>query len=1315
MITEQVYSAEVEVPLNPFPGLRPFEFHESNLYFGRDGQSERMLSKLGARHFVAVVGTSGSGKSSLVRAGLLPALYGGFMTSAGSNWRVALMRPGNDPLGNLARALNHPTVFGSEIEENAQLQTTITEATLRRGSLGLVEAVRQTRMPSNENLLIVVDQFEELFRFARIDESEQYQNEAAAFVKLLLGAINQREAPIFVVITLRSDYLGDCALFWDLPEAVNESQFLIPRLTREQRREAITGPVAVCGGEIAPRLVNRLLNDVGDDQDQLPILQHALMRAWDCWRADHRPGEPIDLRHYEAIGGMSEALSRHADEAYAELPDERHRAIAEKLFKGLTEKGADNREIRRPLELQEICALTEASVEEVVSVVEPFRREGRSFLMPPAGTPLHAHSVVDISHESLIRCWQRLHDWVEDETRSARIYRRLADTAALYERGEAGLWRDPELQLALNWRAETNPNEAWARRYHTGFAAAMSFLEESEAARDREVRERELARRRELRRTRVVAAVLLLLLLCSLGLAAYARGKQQEALFKSQQLEVKTAQLERQTRIAEEERSKASFHAEEALAAKERAEHNLHEAEHARQETLVQKQKAEEQARIAHENEVKAVSAKAEAERQKQVALAQEKAAHEAERQAIAEAARANQEAERANHLLYAADLNLAQQSFDAGQTERAQELLDTFLPKPEQKELRGFEWYYLWQRYHKEREMLEAHDEVVTSVAYSPDGRSIVTASVDGKVVIWDAVSRRETASLNWGAHPVKSVTSIAYSPDGRWLAVAAGDNTVRLWDRNAPQKEASILRGAKASLYAIAFAPDGRRLAAGGADQNILVWNLDAQAAAPIMLKANQDTVHAVAFSPDGRLLASAGNDVKLWEMLAPEPRAVTLDGHKQPVVALSFSPDGALLATGSEDGRIGLWNMRSPARTSVMLEGHDGAVTAVAFSPDGKMLGSGSEDNTVRLWDTTLPAAKPITLGRHREIVSSLAFSRDGRVLVSGGYDKKVKLWDIALQPGLTTLRGIGASVGTLAYTPDGRRLATGNNNGEVKIWDAASRRELATFKAHEQAVRSLAVSPDGRRLVTAGSDAAVKLWDMDAPERAPLVLRSDLTRAVYAVAFSPDGERLAAAGDDKLIKVWNLSAPEREPLTLSGHTGAVTSLVYAPDGRTLASGGLDGTLRLWNLKDARPAAVTFKMPEEEDIWAVAFSPDGRRIATGGQRVVGEEKDYRVKVWDAQTGELVGVLKGHGDAVRTIAFSPDGRTIATGSVDKTVRLWSATSFQELATLKGHTAAVYAVAFSPLDGRTLASASFDWYVKLWYAATDEEVAAKK
>jgi energy-coupling factor transporter ATP-binding protein EcfA2 len=267
--------ASPQTRTNPFPGLRPFEADEDHLFFGREGQTDELLRRLRSHRFLAVVGTSGSGKSSLVRAGLLPALYSGFMAGVGSSWRVALLRPGNAPIANLAVALNHPDVLGL-VGEEARLQTIITETIitetiLRRGGLGLVEAVQQARLPADENLLVVVDQFEELFRFKKDAHQTDSGDEAAAFVKLLLEAAQQLVQPIYVVLTMRSDFLGDCAQFRDLPEAMNDSQYLTPRLTRDQLQQAIAAPVAVGGATIAPRLVSRLLNDVGDNPDQLPF------------------------------------------------------------------------------------------------------------------------------------------------------------------------------------------------------------------------------------------------------------------------------------------------------------------------------------------------------------------------------------------------------------------------------------------------------------------------------------------------------------------------------------------------------------------------------------------------------------------------------------------------------------------------------------------------------------------------------------------------------------------------------------------------------------------------------------------------------------------------------------------------------------------------------------------------------------------------------------------------------------------------------------------------------------------------------------
>ncbi len=484
---------------NPFPGLRPFNTGEHFLFFGRDGQSEAVMTKLEANRFVAVVGTSGSGKSSLVRAGLLPSLYSGLMRGTGSYWRMAIFRPQDDPIGNLAQALASSDVFGSGDEKASESEATNFETTLRRSSFGLVEAVRHARMLSHENLLVVVDQFEELFRFKQDSVSNSAENEKAAFVKLLLEAVEQGEKPIYVILTMRSDYLGECSQFRDLPEAINKSQYLIPRMSDDERRESIAGPIAVAEGKITVPLVNRLLNDVGDNPDQLPILQHALMRTWDEWKKRRADSEMIDISHYESIGGVSKALSNDADMAYNSLSEPR-KEIAKKLFKRLTEKGLDNREVRRPTTVREICEVAEIDQKDVFAVIEAFRSERRCFLMTQDNVPMGPNSVVDISHESLIRVWERLNEWVDEEAQSARIYTRLASDSEDYILGKTSLRPDPGLQIALDWYEREKPNKAWADRYHPGFEKALEYLDKSKAAREAAAEEKRLQEREKIER-----------------------------------------------------------------------------------------------------------------------------------------------------------------------------------------------------------------------------------------------------------------------------------------------------------------------------------------------------------------------------------------------------------------------------------------------------------------------------------------------------------------------------------------------------------------------------------------------------------------------------------------------------------------------------------------------------------------------------------------------------------------------------------------------------------------------------------------------
>lgn len=494
MLTDQ----EIVFSTSPYPGLRSFLPNEADIFFGREEQIDELLKRLQGTRFLSVVGTSGCGKSSLVKAGMVPALEAGFLVQAGTHWCVAEMRPGEAPFNRLATSVL--TSLCSVDTESLEPETVaFVQAALRRGPLGLVDVLRERGLPNRANLLLVIDQFEEIFRFHREGDAD----EADAFVNLLLASCAQSEFPVYVVLTMRSDFLGECALFEGLPQAMNNNQFLTPRLSRKECEAAIVKPARVFGGQVDPLLVNHLLNDMGSDFDQLPLLQHALMRMWELATDGkdepafgYDEGPTLQLADYKAIGGLKDALSLHADEVYGAL-DPKQKNIAEIMFRRLTERGIGKRDIRRPTQLGELAQVAEADVDDVKEIVEAFRRSDRSFLMPPPMIPLNQDTIIDIGHESLIRQWHRLNEWVTIEAESARIYQRLADDTVLYKQGKVAYLTDPELQIASDWYGSNQPNQAWANRYHPAeFSQVQSFLEASQADRERLQNEKERATQR---------------------------------------------------------------------------------------------------------------------------------------------------------------------------------------------------------------------------------------------------------------------------------------------------------------------------------------------------------------------------------------------------------------------------------------------------------------------------------------------------------------------------------------------------------------------------------------------------------------------------------------------------------------------------------------------------------------------------------------------------------------------------------------------------------------------------------------------------
>jgi energy-coupling factor transporter ATP-binding protein EcfA2 len=518
-------------PDNPFVGVRPFRPDEALLFFGRRRQTMDLLDRLHRSRFLAVVGSSGCGKSSLVLAGLLPQLEAGFLVDNRDRWLVVRMTPGGRPLERIAA---HFGLSVSELRES--------------GAHGIVGRLDSEPGNDEKNCLILVDQFEELFRFALW---RGHEDEAAEFVQTLLALVEQEKFPVFVVLTMRSDFLGDCDKFRGLPEALNKSQYLVPRLTRQQLKESLEGPARLFGAGVASRLMDRILNEVGDDPDQLAILQLAMMRSWERWTTERaRPW--LDVPEYLAAGGVKDCVSQDAESAMSGMT-EAEKLLAERIFQALTDTDHSNRRVRRPARLDELEQITGAGRAEILAVIDRFREGGRSFLTMQDGEADTA--VIDISHEALIRKWDRLRAWVDAEAISRRVYLDLVD-AVLRKKA---LLHDSDLQAALEWRARLKPTPAWGERYAPGFASAMAFLEASEHERTlEEGRERQRRQERERARRFKWLALGSMLALVALGIVAWSAYRSgRAAVHEATLVKEQQAKTEAARGLAEAERRRA--------------------------------------------------------------------------------------------------------------------------------------------------------------------------------------------------------------------------------------------------------------------------------------------------------------------------------------------------------------------------------------------------------------------------------------------------------------------------------------------------------------------------------------------------------------------------------------------------------------------------------------------------------------------------------------------------------------------------------------------------------------------------------------
>ena len=970
---------------NPFPGLRAFEEDEDYLFFGREKQIDELLKKLRTSHFIAVVGTSGSGKSSLVKCGLLPALHSGYMTKAGSSWKVALLRPGDDPLGNLARTLAKPDV----INESQEMETTyasIFEATLRRSNLGLIEVVKQSSRNASDNLLIVVDQFEELFRFNKYEKNEQTEKrDSLTFTELLLNACNQQEVPIYIVLTMRSDFIGECTVFSGLAEAINRSQYLVPRMSREERKEAITGPIAVGGGSITPRLLTLLLNDVGESPDQLPILQHALLRTWRYWEERHEDNEPLDLKHYHAIGMMTQALSQHAEEAYQELKSNESKRLSEVIFKAITEKGEGRQGIRRPTKLREICQISGASFNDVTNVINTFRKKGISFLMPPEEVPLTEESIIDISHESLMRIWVRLIKWVEEEMHSADIYKRLAEAAALFQEAKSGLWRNPELQFALKWYEENKPNRFWALRYDLSFERAIGFLKESKRQEEFEFLQKERQSKLKIRRIRFFAFFLGFAAFASLLLLIVAMNLQTQAEQNAEKADREKHRAETQRGIAAEEQKKAVDAQRKAEDQKIVAEEQRKIAEEAQRKAEDQKIIADKNSELARQSAIDATKARDSAELEKRNAQFLQRRAEKSERLALGTALAFQSLKEPINNETQISNL-LALYAYRFTVNNGGEELNPTI--------------YNALARVVDNKLTFARHLDAVRAVEISKDGQKIISGSNDKTVQIWNIHHSQTRPRIFQGTnYPIRCV---AYSGDSTYLVAGDVEGNVIVWNlkmRSAPV----IVSLCKGVINNIAINGSSTVLIVGEADGLLKTLRLDDLKSNPAIVDKVPGRIADMAIASDGFSLAVVcGDDFsRVYDLKNTEPKPITVYLKNSKMESVSFSHDGKYLATGSHDGKIFIWSRGDQPQLLFTLSGHNSSISDLVFSPDDQLLATASLDRTIRLWNYKKPELEPVILSGHRGWVWNLAFSPDGHTLISASEDRTLMSWTTSVR--------------------------------------------------------------------------------------------------------------------------------------------------------------------------------------------------------------------------------------------------------------------------------------------------------------------------
>ncbi|MBW4597459.1 MAG: AAA family ATPase [Brasilonema angustatum HA4187-MV1] len=1153
-LKEEKVSTTAEIGRNPYKGLLAFYEVDSERYFGREKQIEKLWNLFRTLHenttqsetplrLLPILGPSGSGKSSLARAGLIPELARRPLPGK-SQARVVVLVPGTHPIEALATVLarvatNDQTPVTKTREFAEELKQTSSNTTNTIIYDGLRRIANVLPEIAISPLMVLIDQFEEVYSLC--DDP----NERQIFIENLIHAASDRSGCVSVIITLRSDFLGETQRHPTLNQVIAKLGVIVPAMSTEELQQAITKPASNAGHPLDEAVVSLLLKDTEGREGALPLLQFALTRIWDGLKIGVEP-----VKTLKQIGGVGGALADEAQRIYQSL-NEQEKKIAQRVFIGLVQLGEGTSDTRRRANIDSLISYKDEP-ESVRKVINRFASPGVRLVTLFS---IDGIQTAEVTHEALFTNWGQMKKWLDSSRSDIRFQRRLDETARVWNennRPEGSLWRPPDLNFLKKYyeRASDNMTPLQVKFFRTCENAARKA-------------EQERKRQRQFLIGILSTALVLTTTIAGVALHEWQNaeiGRIQQTAISAKSL-LPIAPLESLvTAISVVGQSRSPLFSFPNQSLPPSVQDSLFSAvQNSREKNIFR----------SHQGLIWSVAIST--KKQRIVSGGDDGTVRLWDRKGK------QLGTFRGHHdLIWSVAISIDGETIVSGGRDGT---------------------VRLWDSKGEQVGTFRGHQGDVLLVAISIDSKTIVSGGRDGTVRLWD---RKGKQVGTFRGHQ-GDVTSVAISIDGKTIVSGGRDGTVRLWDSKG--KQVGTFRGHQGEVRSVAISTDSKTIVSGGEDGTVRLWDRKGKQVGTF--RGHQGEVWPVAISIDGKTIVSGGRDgtVRLWDSKGKQ--LATLIGHQGTVLSIAISTDGETIVSGGRDGTVRLWDSKS--KQLAELKGHQGYLMYVAISTDGETLVSGGSNGTVKLWDSK---GKQVgTLIGHQGRVMSIAISTDKQTIVSGGEDGTMRLWDSKGKQQVAELKGHQGEVKSVVISTDKQTIVSGGRDDTVRLWDSKGK-QVATLIHHQNVVFSVAISTDKQRIVSGGYDGTVRLWDSKGKQVGTFRGHQGY---VSSVAISTKKQTIVSGGEDGTVRLWDSKG--KQVGTFRGHQGDVTYVAISTDEQTIVSGGADGTVRLWDSKGKQVATL---IGHQSPVYSVAISTDKQTIVSGGLDGTVQLWDIRFESW-------------------------------------------------------------------------------------------------